>query len=90
MVNELHKTARIQFHTGHFFNWEFVNLEIAKNFKGRFIGVYMPMTNKAINKLMLQMRGQFNTILVSAHEFRTAFIYNKDYFWDYSDQSFNQ
>ncbi len=80
MVNELHKTGQsIQFHTGHFFNWEFVNLGIAKNFKGRFIGVYMPMTNKAINKLMLQMRGQFNTILVSAHEFRTSFhTYNKE------------
>lgn len=79
-VNEIHKTGQsIQFHSGHFFNWEFVNLGIAKNFKGRFIGVYMPLSNTAFNKLMLKLRGKYNTILVSVPEFRTSFHnYNKE------------
>lgn len=73
-VNEIYKTGQsIQFHSGHFFNWEFVNLGIAKNFKGRFIGVYMPIGNQAFNKIMLQLRGKYNTILVSVPEFKTSF-----------------
>lgn len=74
LLNELQATGQdIQLHTGHFFNWEFVNLGVAKNYKGRFIGVFMPLSNQAFNQLILKMRGQFGTILVGVPEFRNSF-----------------
>jgi KDO2-lipid IV(A) lauroyltransferase len=39
----------------------------------------MPLSNKVFNKLMLKLRGKYNTILVSVPEFRTSFHnYNKE------------
>lgn len=80
VLNKLQKTQQnIQFHTGHFFNWEFVNLIVAKKFIGKFIGVYMPLSNKAIDKIVYNMRSKYNTVLVSATEFKNNFHnYNKE------------
>lgn len=80
VLNDLYKTGQnIQIHTGHFFNWEFGNLGIAKKLKGRFIGIYMPLTNQNFNKLIVKLRTKFKTILISVPEFRTSFHnYNKE------------
>lgn len=63
----------VQLHTGHFFNWEFANLGIAKHIHFPWIGVYMPIKNKNFDKLMLKMRSKYNTILLPATSFKSSF-----------------
>ncbi len=74
VLNNLQKTGQnIQIHTGHFFNYEFGNLGISKNYNHRFLGVYMPLSNKAFNKIIVKLRTQFNTILITVPEFKNSF-----------------
>jgi KDO2-lipid IV(A) lauroyltransferase len=58
---------------GHFFNWEFANWGAAKYGKYPFIGVYMPLTNKAFNKIILDLRSRYGSILIPATSFKTIF-----------------
>ncbi len=55
---------------GHQFNWEFANHITAILLKIPFVGVYMPFTNKAINKIFFEMRKRYGTVLVGATEFK--------------------
>jgi KDO2-lipid IV(A) lauroyltransferase len=63
----------VQLHSGHFFNWEFVNLGLGKNLNHSFLGVYQPLSNKAFDKLIYNMRAKFGTVLISVPEFKNAF-----------------
>lgn len=73
-INNLKPTGQsVQLHTGHFFNWEFVNLGISRNTNYPFIGVFQPLSNKAFNRLIIKLRAKFGTILVSVPEFKNAF-----------------
>jgi KDO2-lipid IV(A) lauroyltransferase len=63
----------VQLHTAHFFNWEMINLGVARKSLFPFVGVYMSFTSKAFDKIMYQMRKRFNTILIPASEFRDRF-----------------
>lgn len=67
------KGISIQFHTGHQFNWEYGNMIFSKKVTAPFIGIYMPITNKAVNKLFLKLRGRFKNVLVAVPEFNTVF-----------------
>ena len=72
---ELQKTNQpIQLHSGHFFNYEFVNLGIALN-KGQYnwLGIYAALSNKAFNKIIYDMRSKFGTTLISTKEFKSSF-----------------
>ena len=74
VLNNLYATGQnVQLIAGHFFSWEFANLGIAKQSKYPFIGVYMPLSNKVIDKIMFKMRSRFGTILIPASEFRNNF-----------------
>ena len=74
LLTELYKTGQsVQMHSGHFFNWEYMNWAISKYSPYRFIGVYLEIPNKAFNKIMLKMRSKYNTILVSTYTFRNTF-----------------
>lgn len=74
VINQLHKTGQnVQLHGGHFFNWEFINLGLCVNIKYPLIGVYERLTNKAMNKIILKMRGKFGTILIHTYDFKTRF-----------------
>ncbi len=74
VVNSLYDSGiNIQLMAGHFFNWEIINLGIAKYCKYPFVGVYMPLTNKAFNKIVYNLRSKYNTILVPATKFSTKF-----------------
>ena len=64
------KGKSIQFHSGHQFNWEIANWVIASNMTIPFIGVYMIISNKAINKIFFDLRSKKGTVLVSTHEFK--------------------
>lgn len=74
VVNELYDTGvSMQIQAGHFFNWEFVNLGETLHGKYTFVGVYMPVTNKAFNRIMCGLRARYGTILVPAGDFKTKF-----------------
>lgn len=71
VINDLiSKGYNINIMAGHQFNWEYANLLYAINLKIPFVGVYMPIKNRVFNKIFLDFRGQFGTILISATDFK--------------------
>ncbi len=74
LFEELYKTGQnVQIHSGHFFNWEYMNWGMPKYTPYPFIGVYYPITSKSFNKIILDMRQRYGTILLSAHDFKNKF-----------------
>ncbi|WP_018616040.1 lysophospholipid acyltransferase family protein [Segetibacter koreensis] len=74
VLSDLYSTGQnIQLHSGHFFNWEYMNWGIARNSPYPLIGVYAPVSNKAFDKIILKMRSRYKGILVSTYEFKTRF-----------------
>jgi KDO2-lipid IV(A) lauroyltransferase len=62
-------------------NWEYAHLAFARNMNIPWIGIYMPISNKHIDRLFLKIRGRFDTIMVSATDFRTQMrpLYQRQY-----------
>lgn len=60
------KGKNIQLQGAHQFNWEYGNWILAIKVGLPVASVYMPIKNKALNKLFLKVRGRFGTILVDA------------------------
>ncbi len=54
---------------GHQFNWEYANLLYSSELNVPFVTVYLPVKNKAVNRIMYKIRTRFNAILVSPAEF---------------------
>lgn len=74
VVNQFYDTGvNLQLMAGHFFNWEVINLGIARYGKYPWVGVYMPVANKAFTKIIYDVRSKYNTILIPATEFKTKF-----------------
>jgi KDO2-lipid IV(A) lauroyltransferase len=74
LLSALYATGQnVQIHSGHFFNWEYMNWGLSRNTPYPFIGVYLEITNKAFNKVMLKIRGRYNSIMVSTYTFKTKF-----------------
>ncbi|MCX6316710.1 MAG: lipid A biosynthesis acyltransferase [Bacteroidetes bacterium] len=71
MINDLiEKGKNVHIMAGHQFNWEFANLLYALNLKTPFVGIYMTIANKHLNRIFFNFRKQFGTILISAQEFK--------------------
>jgi KDO2-lipid IV(A) lauroyltransferase len=74
VINDLYDTGKkVQLHTGHFFNWEIANAGYSQNIVYPLYAVYMPIQNKMFDKVFINMRARFGSILVPATE------YNKKY-----------
>lgn len=74
VLNNLYKTGQnVQIMAGHFFNWEFANWGVAKYGDYPFIAVYMPLSNAYFNKLILDMRSRYGSILIPATNFKNQF-----------------
>ncbi len=74
VVNDIFKTGKnVQIHSGHFFNWEFAHLATSANLQQPFLGVYLPVKNKAIDRLLIKLRSRFGAILIPATKFRSQF-----------------
>jgi KDO2-lipid IV(A) lauroyltransferase len=56
--------------SGHFFNWEMANLGLGALSKMPFVVVYMPIRNKAFEKIVYDMRRKTGVILVPATDFQ--------------------
>jgi len=74
VMNNLYgKYQKVQLHSGHFFNWEFASLGYSHNFKFPLLVVYMPISNKVLDKIFFNMRKRFGAKLIAATEFATKF-----------------
>ncbi len=72
VINDLiDKGYNINLMAGHHFNWEYANLLYAINLKIPFVGIYMPIKNKALNKIFFDVRKRYGTVLVGATEFKS-------------------
>ncbi len=67
------KGVNVQLHCGHFFSWEFINLGVSRWGRFPLVGVYMPVSNKVFDRMMLDIRGRYGTILVPAVNFKDKF-----------------
>lgn len=72
MIDDLiQKGKNVQVHAGHQFNWEFGSLFMSKVIKtAPTYAIYMPINNKAVEKLFLKIREKFGTLFIKANEFR--------------------
>lgn len=71
----------VQFHLAHFFNWEYANLSFSLNSKNLFVVVYMPLVNKAMDKIFISLRTRFNAKMISATSYVRDFKpYSKEKF----------
>jgi KDO2-lipid IV(A) lauroyltransferase len=74
LLSEIYATGKnVQLHSGHFFNWEYMNWGLSRNIPFPLVGVYAPIENKAFQKVMLKLRGKYKPIQVSTEEFKTRF-----------------
>jgi Kdo2-lipid IVA lauroyltransferase/acyltransferase len=66
---------------GHQFNWEFANLLYSANLSIPFIGVYMPIGNKVLDKIFFNFRKKCGTILIAATDFKNKMhkVFNQQY-----------
>lgn len=63
-----------QMHACHQFNWEWINLHWSINLKQPLVIVYMPISNKSINRLFYKLRTKYGTNMLPATESRKAFV----------------
>jgi KDO2-lipid IV(A) lauroyltransferase len=54
----------------HQFNWEYVNVLYPVHLKVPFIGVYMPIANRALDRIFYDFRKRYGTVLVPATQFK--------------------
>jgi Kdo2-lipid IVA lauroyltransferase/acyltransferase len=71
LINSLiDKGYNINLMAGHQFNWEYANLCYALALKIPFVGIYIPITNKVLDKIFFNIRCRYGTILVGASDFK--------------------
>jgi Kdo2-lipid IVA lauroyltransferase/acyltransferase len=75
------KGRNVHIMAAHQFNWEFGNLLYAMNLKTPWVGIYMTISNKALNKIFYDIRKRYGTILISAQEFKGKMhqVFSKQY-----------
>jgi len=54
----------------HQFNWEYVNILFPLHLKVPFIGVYMPIANRVLDRIFFDFRKRYGTVLVPATQFK--------------------
>jgi KDO2-lipid IV(A) lauroyltransferase len=76
----IRRGENVQIHAMHNFNWEVVNLGVSRSFGIPFLAVYMPLSNKHLEKIFRKMRSRYGTILVPATDFKKSFLkFEKEY-----------
>ena len=64
----------LQVHLGHNFNWEWGNVAMAKNTPYQVIVVYMPVTNRSIDKIFYKLRTRAGSVLLPATNMKDSFL----------------
>ena len=79
--NEIAKRKNIQVLSGHQMNWEIAHLAIGKSLDVLWVGVYMHINNKHVDRLFLHIRRKFNAYMIPTRDFTKEIrsIYDKRY-----------
>jgi Kdo2-lipid IVA lauroyltransferase/acyltransferase len=73
VLHELYaKGKSCQLHLGHNFNWEWANQFCMQGVQFPFLVVYMPLTNKAADRLFRHFREKSGSVLLPANDIREA------------------
>jgi KDO2-lipid IV(A) lauroyltransferase len=64
------KGKNIQIHSGHQMNWEYGHWAVALQMPIAWIGVYMSIKNKVVEKIFFKIRNKGKTILVPKYQFK--------------------
>jgi KDO2-lipid IV(A) lauroyltransferase len=62
-----------QIHAMHNFGWEIVNLGVSRALDIPFLGVYMPIKNRALERIFRKVRVRYGTVLLPATDFKNRF-----------------
>lgn len=74
-LNNFYQTGKsCQILLGHTFNWEWGNYAMGRSVRYKFLGVYMPITNKLLNRLFLTLRAKSGTVLLPATDMKGSMI----------------
>jgi len=74
VLNALYDSGKnVQLMAGHFFNWEYLNRWLPLHSKFPFVGVYQPMSNKTMDRILYNMRAINGTILIPTKHFKNQF-----------------
>jgi KDO2-lipid IV(A) lauroyltransferase len=67
VLEAMYKTGKaVQGYTGHFINWEWASVSVAVNQPYAVLCVYMPLSNPAMERLILYMRQRFGAVFLKA------------------------
>lgn len=69
----------ILFLSGHQMNWEYAHYAFAKNFGNSWVGIYMKINNKTVDRIFYKIRNKYNCVLIAAQDFKAQrhIIYDK-------------
>lgn len=82
MINDLIADGRnVHIMACHQFNWEYANVLYPIKLKAPFVGVYMPIRNKILDRIFYNFRKRHGTVLISATAFKEQShdIFHKPY-----------
>jgi KDO2-lipid IV(A) lauroyltransferase len=75
VFHQLHATGKsVQVNLGHFFNWELMTIHTGINQPYTFLTVYLPQSNKIMNRLVLYVRGKWGNPLLPSSDMARAII----------------
>jgi len=75
VFHQLHQQGyKCQVHMGHNFNWELANLSVTRELPYTLLGVYMPLKNKAVDRLFRYIRSKSGTVLLPATNMSAAMV----------------
>jgi len=75
IFDQLHASGRsVQVNLGHFFNWELMTLHAGISQPYTFLTVYLPQSNKIMNRLVLYIRGRWGNPLLPSNDMARAII----------------
>jgi KDO2-lipid IV(A) lauroyltransferase len=67
LMEEYYKTGKsIQIVGGHFMNWEYLTVCLPQFQSYKVLAIYMPLSNKAIDKLVFNLRSKFGMVMLRA------------------------
>lgn len=75
VLNQLYKDGKsCEILMGHTFNWELGNQSINLNVDYTFLAVYMPITNKTLDRVFLKLRSKGKSKMLSAHNMKQEML----------------
>lgn len=69
---------KVQLHSGHNFNWEYGNLSLPLHLPYKFLGVYMPISSKVMDRIFYTLRLRTGGQLLSALDIRSQLLRHRN------------